>query len=1191
MMKSKKLLSALLTFLMVFSLVVIPQSALAAATNTVYFNMDSKPTSGIYGNTQAADYGITGIYGNSTSVLRLAATSSAQNYYLGINPSMPLGADTRTILSYDIAFDEFAELSSYGAGNCNHYSLLTLTNGSSTLKTINLLQVNNGAFVSVDNAISGTSFGVKKWHNVSAVLDIGSAGTTWTIQVYIDGVLISTPNNSTGTTSSAITNIGYVRLRDDSEDKGNVYIDNFLCETYPSTDNVSVSFSAASTKTDASLVDTTNKKITLSANNIAMTVEAFNAIDDGFVFLKNDGTTAESTDKIADCNAYSVMANDTNSYYVPYAVEYPTPIIAGTSDRTKAIIDSDAKTISLVDNQYLTVGEFKAETTGAKVMNGDDEAADDELLSGCTVYATIDGYAELDQEYTFVYGRDYYIDESFDGTINTTDNGGGRNLYTTSSGVKVLSYGNGIKGVTFGEYTYGDNKAIAMYGSEVTATNEAFFYIPDGYISSNTVTKTHTIEFKIMSTALNDIKLIAGKVRYPFTMLSNGTIKVTGETKSAGTWTTNDWINVAITYYKGSNRMEVYVNGTLVENDWIAGVPTEAALRIQGFFKTNATNMIAIDDLKIYTGGLEEYKLAYYKDGVETTDIASANTVKVVASDSFNYVPVLAKYQAGELVAISVGTNKTAEMTIGDASEVKFFYWNSVTGATPFEKSKTVYASDGVNPVTAYNATLSNAFGNGMVLQRGEEIKVWGTANDANYSALTVALGDEKKTAYVMDGEWEVSFDARSANSDGIDLTVTTLSSTTKINDILIGDVYVIGGQSNAALPLSVTSEYLKHQNNEMRSFDGNVRMLYQPRNSDACTTPRKTLIDGCEWGIVEFDTGSAYAATVLPRYSALGIYFGEYLADGLEAANIDVPIGVIEATLGGTSLFEHVNEEIFNKYNPTYLATANKASRIYNKNIAPFEKFAVNGVIWYQGENESIGSIIDESTKIYADMFADYLGQYRQTDNFNAFVVQLSSHTTNAHSDGTAGWNVPRMRAYQYDMAKNGGYYIIPSLDYGVKTEEYDAATDKSDIAAHPKYKKPIGERAANAVLAVIYGQDAAMAPVYDTITYAEDKVTITFKNAGTGLSLANGESLLGFELIKDGVATAANATITGTNTVELTGVTGATGVRYAFYRSAPKTIANLANSYGVACPTFVHSNDGNDSGKINPISLGAME
>ena len=64
---------------------------------------------------------------------------------------------------------------------------------------------------------------------------------------------------------------------------------------------------------------------------------------------------------------------------------------------------------------------------------------------------------------------------------------------------------------------------------------------------------------------------------------------------------------------------------------------------------------------------------------------------------------------------------------------------------------------------------------------------------------------------------------------------------------------------------------------------------------------------------------------------------------------------------------------------------------------------------------------------------------------------------------------------------------------------------------------------------------KEDALAPAPVEFAYDATGVTITFDHVGAGLKLAQGEELLGFELIKDAVATPASARLTGVNTVRV--------------------------------------------------------
>ena len=87
--------------------------------------------------------------------------------------------------------------------------------------------------------------------------------------------------------------------------------------------------------------------------------------------------------------------------------------------------------------------------------------------------------------------------------------------------------------------------------------------------------------------------------------------------------------------------------------------------------------------------------------------------------------------------------------------------------------------------------TMPQLFQNGMVLQRGKAIPVWGKADAGE--AVTVALNKEKvATVADTDGRWRVDLPQMKAGGP-FELKVNDLS----IGDVFIGDVWLLSGQSN----------------------------------------------------------------------------------------------------------------------------------------------------------------------------------------------------------------------------------------------------------------------------------------------------------------------------------------------------------------------------------------------------------
>ena len=87
-------------------------------------------------------------------------------------------------------------------------------------------------------------------------------------------------------------------------------------------------------------------------------------------------------------------------------------------------------------------------------------------------------------------------------------------------------------------------------------------------------------------------------------------------------------------------------------------------------------------------------------------------------------------------------------------------------------------------------------FQSNMVLQRDQPIPIWGWAS-AN-EAVSVTLDNAtQKTSASKDGSWRVTFPARPANAKPIEIKIQGGAKTISLNNILIGDVWILAGQSN----------------------------------------------------------------------------------------------------------------------------------------------------------------------------------------------------------------------------------------------------------------------------------------------------------------------------------------------------------------------------------------------------------
>ena len=97
---------------------------------------------------------------------------------------------------------------------------------------------------------------------------------------------------------------------------------------------------------------------------------------------------------------------------------------------------------------------------------------------------------------------------------------------------------------------------------------------------------------------------------------------------------------------------------------------------------------------------------------------------------------------------------------------------------------------------------LHAIFDSDMVLQRGKPIVIWGWAKPGEN--VSVQLGKDKADtrAAADKGRWEVTFPAREASAEPQNLTVTAGSEKVEMTNIVVGDVWVMYGQSNMAFGL-----------------------------------------------------------------------------------------------------------------------------------------------------------------------------------------------------------------------------------------------------------------------------------------------------------------------------------------------------------------------------------------------------
>jgi sialate O-acetylesterase len=178
--------------------------------------------------------------------------------------------------------------------------------------------------------------------------------------------------------------------------------------------------------------------------------------------------------------------------------------------------------------------------------------------------------------------------------------------------------------------------------------------------------------------------------------------------------------------------------------------------------------------------------------------------------------------------------------------------------------------------------TLPRILSDHMVLQRQQPVPIWGWA--APKERITVSLaGLTLKTRANAEGRWQVDLPAQAAGGPH-ELLVQGKTEQQRVSDILFGEVWLCGGQSNMEWsPLN--NGYTEPEIEAM--VKDRIRLFDVPRQ--VALSPQRDLVSG-QWSDATLQT--------LKTFSLVGYLFGEKLL-----AELDVPIGLISSNWGGTEV------------------------------------------------------------------------------------------------------------------------------------------------------------------------------------------------------------------------------------------------------------------------------------------------
>jgi len=444
---------------------------------------------------------------------------------------------------------------------------------------------------------------------------------------------------------------------------------------------------------------------------------------------------------------------------------------------------------------------------------------------------------------------------------------------------------------------------------------------------------------------------------------------------------------------------------------------------------------------------------------------------------------------------------------------------------------------------------LPAIFGDQMVLQQKQPITIWGWANAGEKIRVEFA-GQKVETTAGKDTRWQLQIAELDASFEAQTLVVSGDRDTVQIKDVLVGEVWLCGGQSNMEMTMGGTV----NRDLEIASadYDG-IRFLRIPHISQG--EPREDIliekVGDCQW----------QRCTTESVAECTGV--GYYFARGLHRI-LKVPVGIVDVSWGGTMAQHWVNEEKLNtvaEMKPYFADYNERLSRwnefggeaqaqaayqaalakwesdnaealakkervagrpnagqyenparqrhpagMYNGMIHPIRDFDFRGILFYQGENNSFG----ESWKPFYATFPLVIEQWRESFGDLPFgIIQI------------AGWS--SRRTMTYDMNHHTNVIREIQFDTWQATQQtgliatYDT---NSNQGIHPGAKRPVGERSARWALGSVYGVKSFrsntaisyLGPVYEGYEVQDNKVEIRFvKETCAGLRI-NKDDDVGF-------------------------------------------------------------------------------
>ena len=395
---------------------------------------------------------------------------------------------------------------------------------------------------------------------------------------------------------------------------------------------------------------------------------------------------------------------------------------------------------------------------------------------------------------------------------------------------------------------------------------------------------------------------------------------------------------------------------------------------------------------------------------------------------------------------------------------------------------------------TQAKVRLHHLIGDNMVVQAASKVNLWGWDTPGKTVRVEVSWSAARySTVTDAQGKWLVQVETPEASYTPLSITFDDGEKTT-INQVLAGQVWACGGQSNMEMPVRGFGNCPVDQYNQVVADAVHTSSIrYAKLKRTQSMTPLED--NDCHWEKCDpAHVGNA---------SATGYFFARLLHQML-----DQPIGLIEANQGGTAVEGWLDYDNLKKHTSEELDSVSIFKKNFmarqlvwgNGTFHPILNYTVKGIIYYQG-----CSNVGRAPEKYAERLVLLAEQWRNgfgLGNIPFYFVEIAPYWYD-DANGTAAAFLREQQAKAVELIPNSAMVSTNDCVYPWEMRQI-----------HPAQKQKVGERLAYHALTETYGFTGfiSKSPRFQEMKIEGNQIYVKLTDTADGIYPIDG--IQGFEV-----------------------------------------------------------------------------